>query len=77
MTQVELATALQVSQPAVSYFERWPNAQVPRDPEILLRIYRLTQGAVTPNDFYHLPDLDQMDLPIDDAAPCPLLERAG
>jgi hypothetical protein len=38
------------------------------------RIYRFTAGAVTPNDFYDLPDLDGPELQLD-AAPAPLFER--
>jgi hypothetical protein len=36
-------------------------------PDLMRRIYALTRGAVTPNDFYDLPAIDQLELP--DLAP--------
>ncbi|MDP9412680.1 MAG: helix-turn-helix transcriptional regulator [Pseudomonadota bacterium] len=35
-------------------------------PAFMVAIYRFTEGAIEPNDFYDLPDLDgQIDLPLD------------
>lgn len=53
MTQSELADAICVRTSAVSRYER---DRVP-EPDIVARIYAVTQGAVTPGDFYDLPDL--------------------
>ncbi len=44
--------------------------------EFMAAIYRFTRGAVTPNDFYDLPDLETGSLALDDE-PAPLLERAA
>jgi transcriptional regulator with XRE-family HTH domain len=38
-------------------------------------IHRLTRGAVTPNDFYDLPALEQLELPMHEAPPAPLFDR--
>jgi transcriptional regulator with XRE-family HTH domain len=75
-TQEELADALGCSQPFVSLIERSANPQIPGR-EQMLNIYRLTRGEVTPNDFYDLPALDQLQLPIDAPSPAPLLEAAA
>jgi transcriptional regulator with XRE-family HTH domain len=40
------------------------------------RIYQLTGGAVAPNDFYDLPPIGQMELPIEGEPAAPLLELA-
>jgi transcriptional regulator with XRE-family HTH domain len=37
------------------------------------RIYRLSRAVVSPNDFYDLPPIDQLELPID-PAPAPLFD---
>lgn len=75
-TQDELADALDCSQPFVSLIERRSNPQIPGRDQ-MIRIHRLTKGAVSPNDFYDLPPLGQLDLPIEDLDPAPLLERAA
>lgn len=80
--QQQLADALGVTQPSISYLERsadraFGKPQVPK-PDLMRRIYALTRGAVTPNDFYDLPSIDQLELP--DLAPpasAPLLAAAG
>lgn len=74
--QEELADRLTCSQSFISLIERANDPQIPGR-EMMLRIYRLTRGAVTPNDFYDLPPLDQLDLPIGDASDAPLLEQAA
>jgi transcriptional regulator with XRE-family HTH domain len=71
--QQQLADALGITQPTVSYLERSPDRaigkpQVPK-PDLMRRIWTLTRGAVTPNDFYDLPPIGQMELP--DLAPEP------
>jgi transcriptional regulator with XRE-family HTH domain len=53
-TQEWLAGELRCSQPYISQIERARNPIVP-GPEILQRIYLVTDGAVEPNDFYPLP----------------------
>jgi hypothetical protein len=57
---------LDVSQPTISYIERANDPQMPQ-PDLMRRIYALTRGAVTPNDFYDLPAIGQLELP--DLAP--------
>lgn len=71
MTQDELACELGCGQAFISGIERH-GGQIPRR-DWMLKIYRLTRGAVTPDDFYDLPPIDQLDLPID-PPPAPLLE---
>lgn len=80
LSQEQLAAELGVTQPTISLLERWPDNSVP-GAELMLRIYRLTHGAVAPNDFYNLPELEQLTLSLEDApraspAPLPLLEPA-
>ncbi|WP_374758642.1 helix-turn-helix domain-containing protein [Sphingomonas sp. GV3] len=53
-TQDWLAGELGCSQPYVSQIERAVNPIIP-GPEIMERIFQVTQGAVEPNDFYELP----------------------
>jgi DNA-binding XRE family transcriptional regulator len=60
--QQQLADALGVTQPTISYVERANDPQMPQ-PDLMRRIYALTRGAVTPNDFYDLPPIDQLELP--------------
>jgi transcriptional regulator with XRE-family HTH domain len=75
LTQRQLADELGCSQPAVSLIERAterPNGNGIPTRDLMLKIYRVTVGAVTPNDFYDLPALDQLQLPI--AEPAPLLD---
>jgi hypothetical protein len=79
--QKQLADALGVTQPTVSYLERSPDraigkTQVPK-PDLMRRIWTLTKGAVAPNDFYDLPSIDQLEFP--DLAPAnsaPLFDLA-
>lgn len=54
VTQVELAEQLGCSQSYISQIERARDPIVP-GPGIMAEIYRLTGGAVQPNDFYDLP----------------------
>jgi len=75
MSQVEAADALGVSQPMISMIERNRDAQIPRR-DLMIKIYRLTKGEVTPNDFYELPSLEQLDLNIGQPQPAPLFEGA-
>jgi transcriptional regulator with XRE-family HTH domain len=76
-TQQQLADQLGVNQSAVSYWERSLNPYLPQ-PDAMRRIFALTRGAVSPNDFYDLPPIGQAELP--DLAPddsAPLLAEAG
>ena len=67
LTQWALAKALDCSQSYVSQIERAHDALQPgRD--MLVRIYTLTGGAVQPNDFVDLPNLNQTCLDQRDAA---------
>lgn len=76
LSQEELAEMLGVTQPTISAVERWPVNSIPGR-ELMIAIYRVTNGIVTPNDFYNLPDLDTPALPLDDNQPAPLLEQAA
>lgn len=40
-------------------------------------IYRLTRGAVAPNDFYDLPALEQLELPMEAPSPVPLFDASA
>lgn len=53
ITQVELAQRIGCTQSYVSQIERRSNPLVPKK-EIARAIYEITNGAVTPNDFYDL-----------------------
>lgn len=53
-TQEWLASELGCSQPYVSQIERAVDPIIP-GPEIMERLFRVTRGAVEPNDFYDLP----------------------
>lgn len=81
LTQVALAEKLCCSQTTISLIEADSGGeragQIP-DRGLMVRIYRETRGAVTPNDFYDLPDLDTAELPFDADEPgaAPLLEVA-
>lgn len=56
-TQTQLAERLGVSQPYVSAMERAVEPAIP-NASIMNLIFVLSEGAVQPNDFYALPDLD-------------------
>lgn len=43
----------------------------------MARIYELTRGAVSPNDFYDLPPLGQLPLPLNDQNEAPSLFDAA
>lgn len=60
LTQRAVADLLGVSQPTVS---DWENGSIPA-PDQVVRVFRFTAGAVAPNDWYALPDLDTLDLPL-------------
>lgn len=48
--------------------ERLTAPILPRTPKlhaVLQRLFRYTGGAVTPNDFFDLPDLDTPELPLE------------
>lgn len=53
-TQEWLATALGCSQPYISQIERAVAPIIP-GPELLEKIFLVTDGAVEPNDFYDVP----------------------
>jgi transcriptional regulator with XRE-family HTH domain len=61
-TQQQLATELDTAQSWIALIERAHDPKVPA-PDLMRRIYRLTRGAVTPNDFYDLPPIGQAQLP--------------
>lgn len=71
-TQDELAAALDCSQPFISLIERRTGGQIPSR-DWMLKIWRLTKGLVAPNDFYDLPPIGQLELPME-ATPAPLLD---
>lgn len=75
LTQSELADRLGIKQCNVSQIERSGATQVPSR-AVMRRIWILTGGAVSPNDFYDLPPIDQLELAIDELAPAPLFEAA-
>ena len=56
MTQVEAAARLGVTQPYISTIERAKDNAIP-GPAVMIEIFRMTGGAVQPNDFYDLPSL--------------------
>jgi transcriptional regulator with XRE-family HTH domain len=64
-TQEQLAFELGCTQSFVSLTER-ANPQIPGR-GWMLKIHQLTRGAVTPNDFYDLPPIGQLELPIETA----------
>ena len=70
LTQDELADLFGCTQPVISALERTGNS-VPR-PDLMLKIYRKTFGAVSPNDFYNLPVLEQLTLPMEERKPRPI-----
>lgn len=78
LKQQELADSLGCTQPYISYVERTVRANMPST-EFMERVYRLTRGAVAPNDFVFpngLPDLST-ELPLGlDPVPAPLLDMA-
>jgi len=74
LTQSELAARLGCDQSYISLIERSTDPQTPRR-HWMLKIYRLTRGAVTPNDFYDLPDLNQPALQLE--FPAPLLDMVA
>ncbi|MEA3036826.1 MAG: hypothetical protein QOH04_2603 [Sphingomonadales bacterium] len=74
LTQEELAQQLGCTQPYISDLER-KNRPSPPSSDFLDRLYRLSRGAVTPNDVifpYGLPDIDTPELQLE--APAPLLD---
>lgn len=73
LKQWELAERLGCSQPFISLIERADDGQVPSR-EWMVKIYQLTRGAVAPNDFYDLPPIGQLELPIGPPAPAPLFD---
>ena len=55
-----LADEIEVTPVALGRYERHPSdpgQQIPAR-AVMIRLYRVTAGRVTPNDFYDLPDLD-------------------
>lgn len=56
MTQGELASRLGLIPLSISRYER--GDRLP-DPAVMIELYQLTGGVVTPNDFYDLPSLGE------------------
>lgn len=56
-TQAELGSRLGCSQAYVSQIERATDPLIP-GPELMGRIFEVSEGAVEPNDFYQLPALE-------------------
>ena|SRR5438874_328699 len=54
----------------------WETGRRIPDREYMPKVYRFTGGAVTPNEFYDLPDLETPELPLG-AAPTPLFDPRG
>lgn len=76
LKQSELADRIGVTQASISYLERARcRPQIPSH-ELMVRIYRLSKGAVAPNDFYDLPDLDTLELALEVPGAAPLLDSA-
>jgi transcriptional regulator with XRE-family HTH domain len=59
-TQTQLAKELGVTQPYVSLMERAVAPAVP-NASVMKQIFELSEGQVTPNDFYELPDLQAQE----------------
>lgn len=60
-TQTRLADELGVTQPYVSGMERAVNPSIP-GPNVMIELFRISGGAVQPNDFYDLPRLTSPQL---------------
>lgn len=54
ITPIEFCKKYDMAQPTVSKY--LAGNRIPRKAE-MLKIFQITNGAVTPNDFYDLPDL--------------------
>lgn len=75
-TQQQAADALGVSQPVISQLES--NEPQLRGRSFVLAIWQLTRGAVSPNDLYDLPAIEQLQLPdLTPADAAPLFAGAG
>lgn len=61
-TQQQLADRLDTAQSWIALCERANDPKVPA-PDLMKRIWLLSRGAVTPNDFYDLPPIGQPCLP--------------
>lgn len=66
LTQRQMAEALDVHTLTVN---RWANSRALPGRKDMVRIFVWTHGAVTPNDFYDLPDLDALQARSHPAAP--------
>lgn len=77
LSQAELAEQLGCDQSFISRIERATNPQIPSR-GWMLKIHQLTRGEVSPNDFYDLPPVGQLTLPLEPEtlAPAPLLDHA-
>jgi transcriptional regulator with XRE-family HTH domain len=76
-TQQQLADLLDTAQSWIALIERSHDPKVPA-PDLMLRIFALTRGAVTPNDFYDLPAIGHPQLPgMERANDAPLLADAS
>ena len=74
-SQQKLADELDIAQCNVSQIERVGSTQIPSR-EVMRKIWTLTKGEVSPNDFYDLPALEQLELAIGEPAPAPLFDSA-
>jgi transcriptional regulator with XRE-family HTH domain len=75
LSQADLAEKLGCDQSFISRIERAVGPQIPSR-GWMLKIHQLTRGEVTPNDFYDLPPIDQLQLPMEAPAPAPLFDQA-
>lgn len=66
------AAAAEVGTVRQVWFDWEKGRRIPR-PAFMAAIWKLTKGAVAPNDFYDLPPIGQLELPIE-PAPAPLLD---
>ncbi|HEY0149873.1 MAG TPA: helix-turn-helix transcriptional regulator [Allosphingosinicella sp.] len=56
----------------------WETGRRIPDRSYMAKLYRYTGGAVTPNDFYELPDLGTLSLDLREPAPsAPLLDAVA
>lgn len=75
LSQAALAELLGCDQSYISRIERAVSPQIPSR-GWMLKIHNVTHGVVSPNDFYDLPPIGQLELPME-PAPAPLLDACA